>query len=259
MAKYGFGIYTISRLRNGSAIRSTAYILREKLYDGYNGKYWDYTQLKDILRSGVLLPDNSPPEFKDPITLCNAMENEKRYDGRTGRGGWLSLPNELEPDDWEELVTTFVKEAFVSLGMGVIWSIHDGKNPDDPNKNNPNAHFVLADRPMTREGFCAAKDRSWNKNRCYIWRKLWADIQNKMFERKGLMVRVDHESLQVQGSKREPTIPLGRTQSEMEKRGIPTEYGNRNREIEARNNSKEELKRLRQQERKRSRGFDHGR
>lgn len=260
MAQYGFYLYTISRLQGGSAVRAIAYILRDRLYDKYNEKTWDYSHSNDFLCYGVVLPDNAPLEFNDPMTLINAMENEKRYDARTGRGGWLSLPNELESKEWVDLVTVFVKEAFVSLGMGVIWAIHDNKHPNDPAKNNPNAHFILTDRPMEREGFCAKKNRSWNrKSHVKRWRKLWADIQNRYFERKDLKVRVDHESLQVQGSKLEPTIPLGRVATEMEKRGIQTERGNRNRIIETRNKAKEESKRPRQQERKRSHDRDRGR
>jgi len=253
MAQYGLNVYTISRLQGGSAVRATSYILREKLYDSYNNKNYDYTHLKDFFHSEVLLPEQAPTEFHDPVVLCNAMEQtEKRYDGRTGRGLWLSLPNELTPDEWKELVREFTKEAFVSLGMCAIVAIHDEKNPDDPTKNNPNAHIILTDRPVDSNGFRTKKNRDWNdKKHVRVWRKMWADDQNRIFERKGLEVRVNHESLEVQGIDREPTIPLGRAAVALERKGIATESGNINRAIEARNKEREDSKHIRRRERSR--------
>ena len=255
LAHYGFNLDTISRLQGNSATQALAYILRGKFYDEYKGKTFDYSHMKDFLHSEVILPENAPPEYLNPVTLCNRMERaEKRYDGRTGRVIWLSLPNELELDDWLELVREFAYEAFVCLGMCVIIAIHYDRHPNDPAKDNPNAHFILSDRPLTREGFCIKKDRDWNKKaHIRIWRRQWADIQNKMFERKGRDVRVSHLSLEVQGIDREPTIPLGRTAMALENRGIQTELGNRNRAIIKRNLEREVHNRPRERERSRER------
>jgi hypothetical protein len=121
LAQYGFNVTTISRLKGKSVVRTLAYILREKLYDEYKGKTYDYSYSKDYIYHEVLLPDNAPPEFENPVTLCNEMEKaERRYDGRTGRIVWMSLPNELEPDDWIELVKDFTNKTYVSMGMCAI-------------------------------------------------------------------------------------------------------------------------------------------
>ena len=71
-------------------------------------------------------------------------------------------------------------------------------------------------------------------------------------------MRVSHESLEVQGIDREPTRPLGRAATALEKKGIQTEVGNRNREIVAQLKEKEEEARLRKQ-RHRERRHDRGR
>ena len=71
-------------------------------------------------------------------------------------------------------------------------------------------------------------------------------------------IQVSHESLEVQGIDREPTLPLGRAATALERKGIQTEVGNRNREIETRIKEKEEDIRLRRQKR-RERGHDRGR
>ena len=257
MAQYGFNIDTLSRLKGGSAIQTLAYLTRGKLFDEYSDKTFDYSNKKDFVHYEVSLPDNAPPGFNDAVLLCTEIEKaEKRYDARIGRTSWLSLPNdkEVSPNEWIGMVREFVDEAFVSLGMCVIWAIHYSKHPDDPSKDNPNAHIFLTDRPIDREGFCAKKDRTWNnKKHVRVWRKMWADVQNRMLELNGLE-KVSHESLEVQGIEREPTIPLGRASIEMELRDIQTERGNRNRAIAARNQEhKEQLENLNQQKRNKKR------
>ena len=63
-------------------------------------------------------------------------------------------------------------------------------------------------------------------------------------------MRVSHESLEVQGIDREPTRPLGRAATALDRKGIQTEVGNWNREIEARIKGREEDIRLRRQKRR---------
>ena len=259
MSHYGFNVATVSRL-DGGAAGALAYIFRGKFHDGYYDKTYDYTHIDDFLYSEVLVPDYAPPEYRDAVTLWKEMERaEKRYDARIGRSVWLSLPNKLELDDWKKLVRDFANEAFVSLGMCVVAAIHFERNPDDPEKNNPNAHLFLSDRPLDRDGFCAKKDRDWNKKKhVRVWRKLWADVQNRVLEQKGLE-KVSHESLEVQDKDREPTIPLGRVIMALEKRGIQTVCGDKNREIEIRNREHIERKQRPARERSRDRGRDRSR
>ena len=63
------------------------------------------------------------------------------------------------------------------------------------------------------------------------WRKAWADITNKYLEENNIQEKVDHRSFQRQGIKQIPTIHLGISASQMEKKGITTDRGNINREI----------------------------
>ena len=65
---------------------------------------------------------------------------------------------------------------------------------------------------------------------------------------------MSHESLEVQGIDREPTRPLGRAATALERKGIQTEMGNWNREIEARQREQEEQRqRLYERHRRRER------
>lgn len=256
MAIYGFDMRPISRLRGESVVKTAAYILRANIFDAYSGQTHFYAYGKDLLHAEILVPDYAPQDFLDLNTLLTAIDRaEKRYDARTGRVVRLTLPNDKEFSDQDRfaLASKFVREAFISLGMCAVIAVHAGENKD-PAKNNPHAHVLLTDRPVDSNGFCARKNRDWNKKeQLHKWRAMWAEVQNRAFLEKGLEFRVSHESLEVQGIDRQPTRPLGRAATALERKGIQTEIGNWNREIEARLREQEE-QRQRIRERHRQRG-----
>ena len=206
-----------------------------------------------------LVQNNTARRLLELNTLLMEIDRaEKRLDARTGRMVRLTLPNDKEfsENDWIELTVRFVKEAFISHGMCAIIAIHEGRN-EDPAKNNPHAHVLITDRPVDAEGFCKTKNRDWNKKEFLIkCRELWAETQNRAFHERGMEVRVSHESLEVQGIDREPTHPLGREATALERKGIQTEIGNRNREILQKQEEEEkerQLRRERHRQHKRSR------
>lgn len=257
MALFGFDLRPISRLQGGSVVKSASYILRDNLYDEYQQKTHYYSHVKDLLYSEILLPENAPEEFYDLQTLLTAIDQmEKRYDARTGRSLRLSLPNDmnLSTEDRITLARDYIREIFVTQGMCAILAIHEGKNID-PQKNNPHAHIILTDRPVDTNGFCSRKNRDWNQTaQLRKWRRLWSEHQNRFFKERGLDLEVSHESLEVQGINHEPTRPLGRAATALERKGIRTEVGNRNREIEARQQEQEEQRqRLYERRRRRER------
>lgn len=83
----------------------------------------------------------------------------------------------------------------------------------------------------------------WNEHsKAEQWRSAWADCVNAALEQNGHSERVDHRSYVRQGVDQIPTIHLGAAASQMEKRGIATERGNLNREIEISNQHLRQLK-----------------
>ena len=76
----------------------------------------------------------------------------------------------------------------------------------------------------------------WNeKTKAEEWREGWANAVNKYLSEHGVKEKIDHRSYERQGIEQVPTIHLGVAASQMEKRGIRTERGNINREIEITN------------------------
>jgi hypothetical protein len=83
----------------------------------------------------------------------------------------------------------------------------------------------------------------WNEQtKAEEWRGAWADLANKYLEHLKHPARIDHRSYERQGIEQIPTIHLGVAASQMEKRKIPTERGNINRQIEVTNRNLRQLK-----------------
>lgn len=124
--------------------------------------------------------------------------------------------------------------------------------------HNLHAHVLLTTRSVDRNGF-GLKVREWNKKTLLRqWRKQWAEYQNRVFERKGLEVRISHLSYKEQGLDREPGIHLGPVLAALElEKGIKTKHGDKNRAIEARNKKKKE--KLRGKNKKRERSIERAR
>jgi len=93
-------------------------------------------------------------------------------------------------------------------------------------------------RTATPDGLSPIKDRSLNSpDQLVNWRAAWCEIQNRAFERLGILgedgqiLRVDHRSYEAQGVDLEPTVHLGVHATAMERKGITTELVELNREI----------------------------
>ncbi|ERJ83947.1 hypothetical protein HMPREF1987_00744, partial [Peptostreptococcaceae bacterium oral taxon 113 str. W5053] len=84
----------------------------------------------------------------------------------------------------------------------------------------------------------------WNEqDKAEHWRKAWADITNKYLEENSIQEKVDYRSFQRQGIEQIPTIHLGISATQMDKKGIATDRGNINRKIRHQNKILKEIAR----------------
>lgn len=207
MANYHFEVQAISRGQGRSLTRLVNYISGERLSDCYN-RITYYNRREDVLECRIFQPQHAPSEFYELQSLCNAIETaERRCDARTAREFKASLPNELPFAELQNIVATYITDNFIKYCLCAISAIHGGRNPSDPSKNNPHVHIIVPTRAVEPSGFSKKKDREHDK-RQYIqhWREQWANVQNEAYSRCGLDIRVSHESLEVQGINRVPTI-----------------------------------------------------
>ena len=92
--------------------------------------------------------------------------------------------------------------------------------------------------PATRHRYKTHKVdlTGWNdKGNALLWRKAWADISNAYLERAGHPERIDHRSNAERGIDELPTVHMGVAACQMEKKGIATEKGELNRNIQKAN------------------------
>ena len=258
MAIYHLCIKIISRGKGKSAVAASAYRSGEMIKNEYDGIVHDFTRKGGIAHTEILLPQNAPQEFTNRSVLWNSVEKiEKSKNSQLAREIEVALPKELDREKQINLVREYVKENFVKVGMCADIAIHD------KNDGNPHCHILLTMRPLNEDTTWGAKSKKeyildengekvklkngnyktrkinttdWNEqDKAEEWRKTWADITNKYLEENSIQDKVDHRSYQRQGIEQIPTIHLGVSATQMEKKGIATDRGNINREIKHQN------------------------
>ncbi len=190
--------------------------------------------------------------------MWNSVElYEKAGNAQLAREIDAALPIELSREEQIRLVREYCSSQFVSRGMCVDFAIHD------TNSGNPHCHIMLTMRPLDGRGAWAAKSKKeydldengerirlpsgrykthkvdltgWNdKDNTLLWRKAWADYTNDFLERNGSPERIDHRSNAERGIDEIPTVHMGVAACQMEKKGIATEKGELNRNIQKAN------------------------
>jgi len=271
----------ISRGKGRSAVAAAAYRAGERITNEYDGYTHDYTKKKNIVHTEILLPNHAPAEYSNRSTLWNAVEKiEGNSNAQLAREIEFSLPVELSMEQNIALVHEYVKKHFMDSGMVADVCIHNADSTDENGNKiiggNPHAHVMLIMRPIEQDGSWGAKSRKeyilddngeriklpsgewksrkvnavdWNdKSKAEDWRKGWADICNKHFEKYGITdpdgtpTRIDHRSYERQGNGLIPTIHLGVVAHQMEQKGIRTEKGDYNRRVQSINNEMKQTK-----------------
>ena len=255
IAIYHWNIGIVSRGKGKSAVAAAAYRSGEKLTNEWDGMTHDYTRKGGVVHTEILLPPNAPPSFSDRSTLWNSVElYEKAGNAQLAREIDAALPIELSREEQIRLVREYCSSQFVSRGMCVDYAIHD------TDSGNPHCHIMLTMRPLDERGAWAAKSKKeydldengerirlpsgrykthkvdltgWNdKDNTLLWRKAWADYTNDFLERNGSPERIDHRSNAERGIDEIPTVHMGVAACQMEKKGIATEKGELNRNIQ---------------------------
>ena len=267
IAIYHCIIKIVSRGKGKSAVAAAAYRSGEKLTNEWDGLTHDYTKKGGVVHSEILLPAHAPPAFSDRSTLWNSVElSEKSNNAQLAREVEIALPVELSREEQTRLVREYCFSQFVSKGMIADFNLHDTGG------GNPHAHILLTMRPLDEKGSWLPKSKKeyvldengekirlpsgryktrkvdlvdWNnRENAEVWRRAWADLANEFLERNDCPERIDHRSYERQGIEQIPTVHVGVSATQMEKKGIVTERGELNRNIKAANRILREIRRL---------------
>ena len=267
IAIYHCIIKIVSRGKGKSAVAAAAYRSGEKLTNEWDGLTHDYTKKGGVVHSEILLPAHAPPAFSDRSTLWNSVElSEKSNNAQLAREVEIALPVELSREEQTRLVRDYCSSQFVSKGMVADFNLHDTGG------GNPHAHILLTMRPLDEKGAWLPKSKKeyvldengekirlpsgryktrkvdlmdWNnRENAEVWRRAWADLANEFLAQNNRPERIDHRSYERQGIDQIPTVHVGVSATQMEKKGIVTERGELNRNIKAANRILREIRRL---------------
>ena len=267
IAIYHCSIKIVSRGKGKSAVAAAAYRSGEKLTNEWDGLTHDYTKKGGVVHSEILLPAHAPPAFSDRSTLWNSVElSEKSNNAQLAREVEIALPVELSREEQTRLVREYCSSQLVSKGMIADFNLHDTGG------GNPHAHILLTMRPLDERGAWLPKSKKeyvldengekirlpsgryktrkvdlvdWNdRENAEVWRRAWADLANDFLAQNNRPERIDHRSYERQGIDQLPTVHVGVSATQMEKKGIVTERGELNRSIKAANRILREIRRL---------------
>jgi prefoldin subunit 5 len=254
-------IRIVQRSKGSSAVAGAAYQAGEKLFSEYDQKSKDHRRKQpEVVYTEILLPANAPPEYADRATLWNSAEEvEKQWNAQLARRFVLALPREVPLEKCPQMLKEYCEEQFVSKGMCCDFAIHD---PDPPG-HNPHCHIMLTMRAIDENGKWMPKSRKvydidengerirlpsgrwkshkedtvdWNEQyHAEEWRHGWEIVQNRYLEMSGSPERVDMRSYERQGLDIVPTVHMGAAVCALERKGVETNIGNLNRDIQAAN------------------------
>lgn len=233
MAIYHLTAKTVSRGSSVSAAVRSDYIERCGRYAG------DHVELlhKDH--------GNMPAWASEaPRNYWEAADVHERANGRLFKQLEFALPKELSPEQQIALAASFCREMAQTRDGPLPYSFAVHKGHD---KENPHCHLLISER--VNDGISrapgqwfkrAAKDlakggaKKTNELRPREWllhcRGLWAERANHALRLAGHEARIDHRTLEAQGIDRMPTTHLGPSVAAMERKGVRTLRGSRNRE-----------------------------
>ncbi|MDM7825495.1 MobA/MobL family protein, partial [Bifidobacterium longum] len=267
MAIYHLSVSNVSRASGSRATATLSYITGKRVHDERRGETYDYGRKERVLRVGTLLPEGAPAEFADPAVLFNAVELHET--GRTARPAKkivVALPREFTPRQRVQALEGYIRENLNADGYAATYAIHD-----DGQGNNPHAHILVANRQIDPKtgGWAKLKQRmeyvldergervplidpktgaqkldkrgrrQWKrtsvslnpldrKAKLQSLRESWAKTCNARLDE---TARIDHRSLEDQGSDLEPTIHEGYAARAIERAGGVSERCQTNREI----------------------------
>ena len=258
-----------------TACGSSAYRACGRVQDNA-GHVHDYRRKGGYVSGGIELPEGAPEDLRDRQVLWSRHEKKDiRKDAELFREIIVALPNELNQEASERVMKGICAEL-TKLGMCVQWDIHNGVSYEDPAGNrvskrhrkkgveytevqNLHGHLMLTMRELLPDGTFGNKNRTWNRyngglNMAELLRPVAAQLMNDELAKIDTEKRVEHESYMARGIDKVPKKHIGVAAMAMERRGVETVNGKRNRYIDWLN--KIHAENLREAEQKTSRRLD---
>lgn len=240
-------VKVVQRSKGRSATAAAAYRAGVSIEDERTGVVHDYTRKRGIEGEALLLPENAPEWAHDRSRLWNAAEQrEKHPRAQTARDLTVAFPSEFNQEQRQEAGLRIGQWLVVRYGAAVDVAWHEPSKKGD--QRNHHAHLLFTTRRFDQNGqWAETKDRTLDDlkkgpEEITVLRLGVADVLNNIAARDRLEVYVEHLSFEKRGLDQEATQHLGPIATEMEREGMATDIGDKNREIQARNKRRQELR-----------------
>jgi hypothetical protein len=254
MAIFMASTKSVSRAKGQSAIAAAAYRAGDKLLDEdkEHGKTHDYQKRSGVLSADIILPTALAGGDIGRAELWNMAErNETRKNSRVAREWLIALPHELGEQDRKDLAHDFARTLADRYQVIADCAIHVPTDKEIERGASPlnfHAHILLTTRTATIDDdgkIYLTKDKADSEIsdddrrkkdlprmsvEVKAVRELWEHTANKVLEAKGHNL-IDSRSYKSQGIDLVPQLKMGKDATHMERKGIPTEKGQFNREI----------------------------
>lgn len=233
---YHCRLKAIGRSGGRSAVACAAYRTGMEIEDERYGEVRDFTHKRDVVTHFTVAPENAPDWARDTAQLWNRVEAyEKRKDAQLAYEWEIALPSELSDAQRAAIAHHFASWLVEEYGVAVTMGVHSGA--DRGNGMNDHLHAMMTRRGVNADGFepkilpqFSVKAGAKNPEVDRVREKV-AELINDALEDAGSDERVDHRSFKARGIAQEPTQHLGPKATAMERAGIETELGDRNRAI----------------------------
>jgi hypothetical protein len=230
---YHCSVDTVKRSAGRSAVGAAAYALGGKLRQEDKDLLHDYSRKGGVVASFTVAPESAPEWVFDPQALWNAAERaERRSNSVVAREADIALPHAVDAAEREAIARDIAAELVRRYDVAVTVALHDpGRHGDS---RNHHAHFLWTTREVTEEGL-GAKTRilddvkTTGPQEISAFREYVAGRINQALEAAESDERVSALSLQAQGIGREATTHLGPVAAGLERKGVRSERGERNR------------------------------
>lgn len=234
MAIYHLHMQTISRADGRSAIAAAAYRAASRLRAA-DGRVFDFRRKQGVVAQKIFVPEGCPAIDRQNLWLL-AERTEKRKNSTLAREMDMAIPVELTRQERFNLTVNFCRWLAQEYQVAVDCCMHR-KDKNDP-QENPHIHVMFTTRRYSPEGTLGAKTRELDdlktrKTHLLRIREKWADFCNGYLQFYGQTI--DHRSFKDQGIDALPQIHVGSAATTMTRRGLETERGVLNREIQKNN------------------------
>jgi hypothetical protein len=236
----------VQRSKGRTATAAAAYRSGTRIECERTGETHDYTRKKGIELTSLLFPADAPDWAHDRAALWNAAEKrEKHPRAQTARDVEVSFPAEFSPEERREAglaIGSMIVDRY-GVAADLCWHQPSSKGDD----RNHHLHILCTTRRFENGDWAKTKDRTLDDlygkgaDEVISLRQGIADTLNNIAARAGLYVYVEHLSFEKRGIDKEATQHVGASATEMERRGVKTDIGNKNREIEGRNKESQKL------------------